>query len=343
MKNFILLIITSLILSSCQKEGEVIKNHPYVDNLINTLDNNKTLIIEFWSPSCAPCIKLKNDIFDNDQNKAFLTDNFILFKVSPSDSIYKLLFNYYKLEVQSSVLFFNAKGEEIERSVGYDGNKHAYISFLEDIAKKENLFSDIYKNYLDDPTNLTYNYLLAKKQLFRYENEKAVKLFNYILKNDPEDKFGYYSESSFRIAEYEFLNSGEIEKLKDYVNSFNDKEYAPQAYLYLINHYKNIDDHKNSVITSGEALRKFPLNPDLLNKHAWNIHLFKIEEDYMDALEMIDKAIQINPTVAGYWDTQAWLYFELGESEKACLSEQKAIELYPHNVYKQALDKFKST
>jgi tetratricopeptide (TPR) repeat protein len=343
MKNLVSLIIISLIITSCQKQEEVIKNHLFVNEHIKTLDNDsKTLIVEFWAPTCSPCIKLKNDIFDNDQNLGFLNENFVLVKVSPSDSIYKSLYKYYNLNAQSSVLFFNTNGAEIERSVGYDGNKDAYMSFLNDITKRENLYNDLYKNYVDDSTDLKYNYLLAKKLLFRYENKKAIEHFNYILKNDSDNEYGYHSECLFRIAEYEFLNRENIKDLECYVNSFSDNEFSPQAYLYLINHFKNKNDHKGSVTTSAEALCKFPFNADLLNKHAWNIYLFKIEEDYKEALEMIDKAISINPNNAGYWDTQAWLYFEIGESEKAAQSEQKAVDLYPHSAYKQALKKFKS-
>jgi thioredoxin-related protein len=343
MKNYISLIIISLIITSCQKQEEVIINHPFVHEYIESLDkDDKTLIVEFWASTCSSCIKLKNDIFENDQNTGFLNENFVLLKVSPSDSIYKSLFKYYKLNAQSSVLFFNSKGEEIERSVGYDGNKDVYMSFLNDITNRENLYSDVYKNYVEDTTDIKYNFLLAKKRLFRYENQKSIAHFNYILKNDSDNAFGYHSECLFRIAEYEFLNKGDIKNVESYVNSFSDSNFLPQAYLYLINHFKNKKDHKNSVITSAEALRKFPFNTDLLNKHAWNIYLFKIEEDYNEALEMIEKAIGINPNIARYWDTQAWLYFETGETEKAARSEQKAIDLFPHSAYKQALENFKS-
>ena len=341
MKNYILFIIISLIISSCQKQVEVSTNHPFVNEIIDSLkDDNKTLIVEFWAPSCSPCIKLKNDIFDNDQNKNFLNENFVLIKVSPSDSLYKSLFKFYNLNTASTVLFFDTLGFEIERSIGYDDNKESYVGFLKDVANRKNLFHEVYEKYRKNNSDIRLNYLLAEKFLFRYENQKAIKHFNYILKYDLDNKHGYHSECLFRIAEYEFLNSGRIEKLKSYVDSYLCDEYVPQAYLYLIKHYKN--DHKNCVITSSEALRKYPFNPDLINKHAWNIYLFKIKEDYKEALEMVEKAIAINPNIARYWDTQAWLYFEIGENSRAIISEKKAIELYPHQAYKIALKQFES-
>jgi len=341
MKNYIILIISVLIITSCQIQQQEVKNHPFVTEFINSLnDESKTLILEFWAPSCGSCIKLKNDIFENDQNINFLKENFLLVKVSPSDLNYKSLFKYYNLNTQSSVLFFNKQGVEIERSVGYNGNKESYIAFLKDINNRKNLFVDVNEKYLKDTTDILSNYLLANKLLFRYENQEALKHFNYIIHNDVEDALKYQLECKFRIAEIEFLKTGNIDKLIDLTKTSLDDEFAPQVYLYLINYYKSKKDHKNSIFSSAEALYKFPHHPDLLNKHAWNIYLFKIKEDLNEALEMTKKAININPNVAGYWDTQAWIYFELGMHINAIESEKKAIELFPHQTYKNALNKF---
>lgn len=342
MKNIIIITIFSFIACSCIKQERTIKNHAFVDHYINTLPKNKTLILEFWAPSCGTCLKLKNDIFDNAKNHDFIQKNFVLARVSPANPVYKSLFKHYNLQMQPSVLFFDGNGNEIERSVGYNGNKELYLQFLNDIVKKKNLFHKIYSNYRKDTSDINLNYQLAKKYLFRYENQKAKKIFEFILRNDPLNEYGFNSECNFRIAENSFLNDGNIEKLKTYTKDYSDKQFSPQAYIYLINYYKNKDEQKNCVITSGEAVRKFPFNADLLNKHAWNICTFKIEEDYKDALEMTETAINIKPNEARYWDTQAWIYFEMGESQKATQSEKKAVELFPHPAYKDALKKFES-
>jgi thioredoxin-related protein len=341
MKGIIIIIITSLFATSCLKQDSTVNNHRFVSDHINNLqNNNQTLIVEFWAPSCSPCIKLKNDIFDSDKNSDFIKNNFILVTVSPADSLYNALFKYYNLQTQSTVLFFDKKGNEIDRSVGYDGNKELYLEFLNNIVNREKLYHEIYSDYLKDTSDIISNYLLAKKFLFRYENQRAVKLFKFILLNDTLNKHGFNSECSFRLAEYNFINTGNIEPFKSYINMYSDNEFSPQAYIYLINYYQKKEDDKNCIFSSGEAVRKFPYNPDLLNKQAWNIYQFKIKEDYTDALEMIETAIEINPHEARYWDTQAWLYFELGENLKAFQSEKKAVELLPHLVYKETLKSF---
>jgi len=342
MKNVIIIIVISVILSSCVDKKQAINNHGFIKENVSKLTNKKVLIVEFWAPTCSPCIKLKNDIFENDLNKDFLNENFLLVKISPNDSIYKYLFKYYNLNTQSTVLFFDKSGVEIDRSVGYDGNKKDYMDFLNDISQRKKLFQEIYSNYKKDSSDIKINYQLAKKYQFRSENSKATKLFKYIVENDSLNKYGYHSECSFKIAEHNFLNTESIEGLNSYINNYTNIEFSTQAYLYLISYYKRGNDHKNSLLTSSEALRKFPFNPDVLNKHAWNIYLFKIKEDYSDAIEMISNAIKINSNNAAYWDTLAWLYYESGKISKAIISEQKAIEIFPHPVYKNALQQFES-
>jgi len=342
MKNVLILLVIVVISSSCANRKQAINNHVFIEETINKLTNKKVLIVEFWAPTCNPCIKLKNDIFENDHNKDFLNENFILVKISPNDSIYKSLFKYYNLNTQSTVLFFDKSGVEIDRSVGYNGNKKDYMDFLYDISQRKNLFQEIYTKYKKDSSDININYQLAKKYQFRYENSNAVNHFKFIVESDSLNQYGYKSECSFRIAEHSFFNSGSIEGLNSYINNYSNNEFSPKAYLYLINYYKKENDHKNSLLTSSEALRKYPINPDILNKHAWNIYLFKIKEDYSDAIEMISNAIKINSNNAAYWDTLAWLYFESGEISKAIISEQKAIEIFPHPVYKNALQQFES-
>ena len=58
---------------------------------------------------------------------------------------------------------------------------------------------------------------------------------------------------------------------------------------------------------------------------------------------MFQKAIDINPEVPNYHNTLAWLYFSTGQREKAIQSQEQAIKLNPHPVYKSELEKFKST
>lgn len=128
----LILLFIPLILFS-QKDGR--KEIAYINNAVQkAAKENKQLIIEFWAPTCGPCIRLKRDIFENEKNKQFLDKNFIVVKVSPVDSIYNPLWKYYKLAYQSTIIYIDKNGNEIDRTVSYDGNRDAYLNFMKDVS-----------------------------------------------------------------------------------------------------------------------------------------------------------------------------------------------------------------
>ncbi len=339
MKHHLYILILFLIpLALFSQEAKEID---FVNNAIQSAKKeNKILVIEFWAPSCGPCIKLKRDIFDNDKNKEFLDKYFLIVKVSPADSLYESLFKYFNLVYQSSIIYYDETGNEIERTIGYDGEKDLYLDFLRDVATGKNLYKDVLDKYQKDTLNVMSNFLMARKLLFRYQFEEANKHFNKVLFYDSEDKLGLHAECRFRIAENELITTGKIDKLQKYIKVYAKNDFIPKAYIYLIDDLKNKKDEIDCLTTCEEAFAKYPENPEILNKYAWMICTFKIKKDYAKALDMVHKAIIINPNYANYYDTQAWLFFESGDREKAIQSMKKAIELNPHPVYKDELEKF---
>jgi len=69
---------------------------------------------------------------------------------------------------------------------------------------------------------------------------------------------------------------------------------------------------------------------------------YQIFPDYQKALEMVQKSIVLNPYRPGTYSTEAWIYFEMGNKEKAIEVQNKGIEIYPLPAYIQDLEKFKS-
>jgi thioredoxin-related protein len=162
---------------------------------------NKLLIIEFWDPECISSSKLKEEIFENEENREFFNSNFLLVKVSSSDSVYTSLHKHFNLSSQNSCIFMDINGNEIDRAVSYDGNKDAFLSFLKDVAEGRNLYCQVFMAYKKDTTDIRNNFLLAKKLLFRYQLNEAVKRFNKVLLLDPDNKNGYNEECKLKIKE----------------------------------------------------------------------------------------------------------------------------------------------
>lgn len=345
MKNILFVLSIILVTFGCSQQTSDNKEvklflRDAIDKA-NTLD--KTLIIEFWAPECGPCIRLKRDIFENEKTKDLLSTNFYLVQVSPADSIYKKLWNHFHLAYQSTIIFFDKSGNETDRTVSYDGNRDLYINFLKDIASGQNLYIDIYSNYLKDSSVVKINYLLANKYFFRYQLKDATTQYNKVLVLDPENEFGYNSECMYKIAECDLMQKGSMEKMKEYIKKVSGSKFTPKAYEYLIGDLINKKDTLNCLSTCETALYKHPDSWEILNKYAWAICTFKKEKDYNKALTMVQKSIELNPFRSGTYSTEAWIHFEMGNKVKAIELQNKAIEIYPNPSYYQDLEKFKTS
>jgi tetratricopeptide (TPR) repeat protein len=345
MKNLLFVLSIFFIIPGCSHKASDNKEvKQYLRDAVNKAKAiDKTLIIEFWAPECGPCIRLKRDVFENENTKKLLGDNFFLLQVSPADSIYKKLWNHYHLAYQSTIIFIDKTGDEIDRTVSYDGNRDSYINFLKDVANRKNLFIDVFSSYKRDSSDVKINYMLAGKYFFRYQLKDAIAMYSRVLKIDPENKFGFSSECKYKIAECDLMQRGNLDKMKEYIKEESISKFAPKAYEYLINDLINQKDTLNCISMCQDALNKHPDSWEILNKYAWAICTFKINNDYNKALAMVQKSIELNPLRAGTYSTEAWIHFEMGNKDKAIELQNKAIEIYPNPSYYLDLEKFKAS
>jgi thioredoxin-related protein len=166
-----------------------------------TKNSGKLVIIEFWDPECSSSVRLKDEIFENSRTNQFLNDNFILAKVSPDNPLYEPLWKHLRIEYRNSILILDQNGNEIERTVSYDGNKEAYLKFLKEVSNGKNLYSVVFLAYKKDTLDVLNNYLLANKLLLRYSLKDAIKQYNKVLLYDKHDLLGLNQECKLKIGE----------------------------------------------------------------------------------------------------------------------------------------------
>jgi tetratricopeptide (TPR) repeat protein len=342
MKKFLPILAVLLIIPGCSHQ---IPDKRDVKIFLKTAVESaksfdKTLIIEFWAPECGPCIRLKRDIFENDQTRKLLGDNFYIVPLSPSDSIYRKLWDHFHLAYQSTVIFIDKSGKEVDRTVSYDGNRDLYINFLKDVASGQNLFADLYPACQKDPSDVKLNYLLAGKYFFRYQLKEAIAQYSKVLELDPENKDGFSSECRYKIAECDLMQNGTLDRMKEYIKEESGTKFAPKAYEYLINDLISKKDTLKCIEMCQDAIDKHPESWEILNKYAWAICNFKIKQDYNKALSMVQKSIELNPYRSGTYSTEAWIHFEMGNKDKAIELQKKAIEIYPNPSYYKDLEIF---
>lgn len=204
MKKLFCVLYFILLVIACSKQKPEMQEISFINEVIKEARAaNKLLIIEFLTPECNPCVSLTRDIFDNENYREFLDNNFLRVRVSPSDPVYNSLWNRYKLDYQNTVIYMDKNGNEIDRTVSYDGNSGSYINFMREVSEGKHLYSVVFSTYKKDTLDVYSNYILATKLLFRNKITEAINQYNKVLLLDPDNKSGFNDECRARIDESE--------------------------------------------------------------------------------------------------------------------------------------------
>jgi len=202
MKKLFYIFYIILIMIACISQRPEKQEIRFINEAVANAKNlNKLLILEFTAPECNACIRLKEDIFENKESARFINDNFIIVSVTPSDPVYKPLWDHLKLENQSTAIILDQNGNEIERTVSYNNNRKDYLEFLKDVSQGKNLYNIVLAAYEKDPLNVRNNYLLAEKLMIRNQIKEALKHYNNVLLYDPDNGFGLNRNCRLKIAE----------------------------------------------------------------------------------------------------------------------------------------------
>jgi thiol:disulfide interchange protein DsbD len=79
--------------------------------------NNKTVILDFYSPSCDDCEKLDSVTFKDPPVNRKLKENYVLVKIKLEEN--PNLASQYQIITTPTLVFLNANGKEIKRITGY--------------------------------------------------------------------------------------------------------------------------------------------------------------------------------------------------------------------------------
>jgi|WetSurMetagenome_2_1015567.scaffolds.fasta_scaffold03902_3 thioredoxin-related protein len=200
MKKLFYVLYIFLLLIACISQKPEKQDVRFINAAVASAKQaNKLLILEFTSPACVSCTMLNKDIFLNEENKRFLNENFKIIQVSPSDSVYKSLINRFGFDNQSSVIFFDHNGNELDRTVNYDGNREAYMEFVRNVSQGKNLFSVVLAAYNKDTLDVHNCYLMAEKFRFRNMPANAITQYRKVLASDRNNKYGLNQDCLLKI------------------------------------------------------------------------------------------------------------------------------------------------
>lgn len=211
-------------------------------------------------------------------------------------------------------------------------------------SKQGDSISDLTKKLKRSPNDVHLMYRIAKLHQANKDDYQASLLYEKILKQDPEDKYGYGTEALFWTASCDGVIGKKPEKLIAFISEHPDYKDIKLAYEFLAKSYVRRNEMDKAVEVYRDALKAIGNDPEFYNHYAWWVYENKVESEYETALRYVKTAVEAKPEAWYIWDTAAWLYFETGEEELAVEASTRALSLAPENArgdMQEALAKIK--
>lgn len=158
---------------------------------------------------------------------------------------------------------------------------------------------------------------------YKKENIKALQTATEATQEYPND-----TDMNYRLIVAQWQADGGKVALKSIKQAFNEfKTDSLQCALYALRGdiYHEMGKDKKAFKDYDQALLINKDNALVLNNYAYFLALRKERLD--DALEMANRACEIEKNFATYLDTKAWVLFTMGELDAAAAVQQRALAL----------------
>ena len=305
---------------------------------------NKLMLMDVYATWCVPCKELDKTVFSDDKIGEFINSKFVSLKVDGEKGEGPELMEKFGVPGYPTIILFDSDGKEIDRLVGFGGDKDDYIQTIQNYLEGKNTLKDYLARLENENNNVELNYKIATKYLYREEEEKALKYYQRVLELDPEDENGYKDYSQFQIASIQTELNNDPQPLHNFIKNSTDENYVRRAYSSLTRFYRNRKNYDKLITTYEECLVRFPKDTHMMNSYAWDIFKLKLKYHYERGIEVAQKAVELEPDNAAIWDTLGQLQFEAGNVQEAIKAMQKAADLEPNTEsFKENLERYKKS
>ena len=211
-------------------------------------------------------------------------------------------------------------------------------------SDEENSVADMVKKLEKSPNDVHLMYKIAKQYQADHEDYEASLIYEKILKQDPEDTYGYRTEALYWKASYDGVIWKKPENLIAFIAEHKDYKDINDAYRWLAKTYQRRNEMDKAVQVYKERLQTVGKDAEFFNHYGWWVYENRVASEYKSAIQYVEEALVLKPDAHYIWDTLAWLYFESGEQQKGVEASTKALSLAPENqrdTYEEALNKIK--
>jgi tetratricopeptide (TPR) repeat protein len=270
-------------------------------------------------------------VFQDKKIGDFINSHFVSLRVHSLKGEGKQIREKYNIRGFPTVLFLDGKGEEIDRTFGFDGDKDAYFKILTDYAAGKNTLRSFLSEVKAAPDNIDANFKLAKKYAYRWEWENARPYFSKVLTLDPNDEKGFKTESTCYLAVIESRVNKNIEPLLSFIESNTDERFWETAYSSLLRYYMREKDTNKIIAAFEEAIKKMPENTEFIVNGIRYISQNQIKEQYERGMELAKKVIETNPKEIDTYMRIGYFFQEIEDFEKAEEIFLKCLKIWPDN------------
>jgi tetratricopeptide (TPR) repeat protein len=282
-------------------------------------------------------------VFKNPEFINFVNSRFIALKFDGNTEIGRKQRETWSVPGYPTMLVLTAEGNEIDRIVGFNGNKDEYFQKIKDYVEGRNTLQDLLARHQADSNNINLNYEIANKLNDRGDDQAALGYYQKVLALEPDQQSEPYLNSEFNIAEYYAYDEDNPDPLRQLAQKCSNDQQKYFAYSSLTHYFDRKKDQPNAIQTYEEAIKALPDNPALMNSYAWFIFQNRVKDKYQRGIALARRAVEIEPKSDSIWDTLGQLLFEAGYVDEAIAAMQQAADLAPDDdSYRENLNRYKA-
>jgi len=219
-------------------------------------------------------------------------------------------------------------GSEVDWHVGYSPPPDNFLEKLEQTLKGIDTFKSLSERYAKEPKNVEVVFKLARKYDRRYNQEKALELYQEVLAIDPEGKMGTtdYREEKITYTEYAEFSIGTLqifgqkggpEPIKAFIKKYPESKILKDAYRYLNSYYRFRGSKEEATAFYEDYTSRWPEDPNVLSSYVSRI--IRDKDNFDKGIELAEKIKDImkyNPDPS-YMKSFAELHILKEDKDKA--------------------------